>query len=133
MRCPGIPCLSDQSLHMSRRQLVKATPLRGTASGAPRAGLWPWEAPPGTPAPSLPGSATDLTRLSFVQSGPRGFSCVHRCPDRGPHHGTRRLDYRTSGLACCQRPGAATLDLMTRVRALYARFRDLVHEAPASA
>jgi hypothetical protein len=32
--------------------LIKAAPLRGTASGAPRAGLWPWKAPPGAPAPS---------------------------------------------------------------------------------
>ena len=34
--------------------LIKAAPLRGAGSGAPRAGLWPWEAPPGAPAPSQP-------------------------------------------------------------------------------
>lgn len=31
-------------------------------------------------------------------------------------------------MACCQRPGAATLGLVARVRALYARFRNLIHE-----
>jgi hypothetical protein len=34
-------------------QRRKAAPLRGTASGAPRAALWPRQAPPVTPAPSL--------------------------------------------------------------------------------
>ena len=29
----------------SSRIQVKAAPLRGTASGAPRAGLWPWGGP----------------------------------------------------------------------------------------
>ena len=31
-------------------------------------------------------------------------------------------------MACCQRLSAATLGLVTRVRALYARFRNLIHE-----
>jgi len=31
-------------------------------------------------------------------------------------------------VACCPRPGAATLGLVARVRALYARFRNLIHE-----
>ena len=30
----------------------QAAPLRGAGFGAPRAGLWPWEAPPGAPASS---------------------------------------------------------------------------------
>jgi putative flippase GtrA len=63
-----------------------------------------------------------------VRSGARGFPALIVAQIAGRAHGTRRLDYRTSGLACCQRPGAATLGLVTRVRALYARFGNLIHE-----
>jgi predicted nuclease of predicted toxin-antitoxin system len=40
---------------ISPRSTSEAPPLRGTASGAPRGGLWPWGGPPGAPAPSRPG------------------------------------------------------------------------------
>src|SRR5690348_17546451 len=51
----------------------------GAASGAPRAGLWPWEAPPGAPAPDQPGGSTDLTG---ILSCPGGSACsrLASCP-----------------------------------------------------
>ena len=45
-------------------------PLRGAGSGAPRAGLWPWEAPPGAPAPSQPLAAADLTGSTVMPAVP---------------------------------------------------------------
>ena len=61
--CPCIPACPLAACPLRCRivaVLDQAAPLRGAGSGAPRAGLWPWEAPPGAPAPSQPGTTADL-------------------------------------------------------------------------
>src|SRR5208282_417619 len=44
-----------------RQAYSRAAPLRGTASGAPRAGLCLWRGPPGAPAPSPRRAARVIT------------------------------------------------------------------------
>jgi hypothetical protein len=68
-------CVAEFSRTRSRRRR-----WRGAASGAPRAGLWPWKAPPGAPAPSPPRQgATDLPGFIYVPADTAG-SRLPRAP-----------------------------------------------------
>jgi len=67
--CAGSPLWSPLGLPNCPTR-DQAAPLRGAGSGAPRAGLWPWEAPPGAPAPSQPLAAADLTGSTVMPAVP---------------------------------------------------------------
>jgi len=63
----------------------QAAPLRGAGSGAPGAGLWPWEAPPGAPAPSRAGRCPQIRRaIRQAGAGVCGAAFLAPgCPARG--------------------------------------------------
>ena len=82
----------------------QAAPLRGAGSGAPRAGLWPWEAPPGAPAPSQPklspliwqaNSSRTLIRPAAVFLDDPG-----QAPPMSPREPGPSSDYLSGGSYC---------------------------------
>ena len=85
--------------------VLKAAPLRGTASGAPRAGLWPWEAPPGASAPSQPRHSANRRRPFGVGPVTRSFSPADVSRSRQP---------LTPGLGSNQEDGVRARALIPR-------------------